>query len=84
MRWRSGTCHQRQRGLYRDSTRLISAMACNTPFNLYGRIALATAVTAAQLFAAADSRPFAGPALSRLVLRSVRRQPGRQVKAASG
>ncbi len=39
---------------------------------------------AAQLFAAADSRPFVGPALPRLALRSFMCQRGRHVKAASG
>jgi hypothetical protein len=39
---------------------------------------------AAQLFAAADSRPFVGPALPRLVLRGFPCQSARHVKAASG
>jgi hypothetical protein len=42
------------------------------------------AATAAQLFAAADSRPFVGPGLKPLVLRRFRCQLGRHVKAASG
>ena len=37
-----------------------------------------------QLFAAADSRPFAGPALPRLALRRLTCQFARHVKAASG
>jgi hypothetical protein len=43
-----------------------------------------SAMAAGQLFAAADSRPFAGPALPRLVLRRFRCQFGRHVEAASG
>src|ERR1041385_1995315 len=39
---------------------------------------------AGQLFAAADSRPFAGPALPRLALRRDTGQFGRRVRAASG
>ena len=49
---------------------------------LFGKTSLMQ--SAAQLFAAADERPYAGPALPRLVLRKFKRQSVRHVKAARG